>query len=298
MVPECNGHDPCIVELELMTLAIDDLAELLGSAELSSVLEESKERQSEDINSEGGLRSHEPRRSDRFCLEPVFQNHKWSSFKGIIPAPFKIDLCYPASSFDIKKRQPQNYICVLETAMLYNNISKPFFNSHPLSESHWIRNILDGLSETESIILQSPDPLLGYVLLPDSKWDRVSLESIYLLCITRHPSLLTIRDLRGSHLPLLRLLKTQITFALQDSYGISWNQVKVFFHYLPTFYHLHLHITSVSLQSATLQIGKAHFLDDVIQNLESNHEYYIDRNIPMVIGSLHPLFSAFSEIIN
>ncbi len=47
-------------------------------------------------------------------------------------------------------------------------------------------------------------------------------------------------------------------------YGVQSNQLRMFLHYQPSYYHLHVHVTHVSLEHAGLLAGKAHLLDDVI----------------------------------
>lgn len=67
-----------------------------------------------------------------------------------------------------------------------------------------MHNILDGTREADRVIYNDPDPLLGFVLLPDLKWDSTDLNSLYLVAIVRQKGIASLRDLSGKHLPLLK----------------------------------------------------------------------------------------------
>lgn len=65
-------------------------------------------------------------------------------------------------------------------------------------------NILNGKSEVERVIFRDDDPETGFVLVPDLKWDQKELENLYVLAIVKRRGILTLRDLRAEHLPMLR----------------------------------------------------------------------------------------------
>ena len=48
------------------------------------------------------------------------------------------------------------------------------------------------------------DPDIGFVLLPDLKWDQGELENLYMLAVVRKRGLLSLRELNAAHLPLLK----------------------------------------------------------------------------------------------
>lgn len=65
-------------------------------------------------------------------------------------------------------------------------------------------NILEGRCEADRVIFTDPDPHVGFVLLPDMKWDGKEVENLYLLAITRRRGLLSLRDVTSEHIPLLK----------------------------------------------------------------------------------------------
>lgn len=76
-------------------------------------------------------------------------------------------------------------------------------------------NILDGKAETDRVVYSDPDPLTGFVLLPDMKWDRSDLQNLYMLAIVCRRDLFSLRDLATEHLPLLKNILTKGKVSIQ-----------------------------------------------------------------------------------
>ena len=61
-------------------------------------------------------------------------------------------------------------------------------------------------------------------------------------------------------------------------------------YYQPTFYHLHIHITNLKYDSPSLMVGRAHLLDNVIDNLENiDGRYYHKRILTFALKVSHGL---------
>lgn len=69
--------------------------------------------------------------------------------------------------------------------------------------SQWVYNILEKKTESERIVVEDPDPEVGFVMVPDMKWNRKNVETLYLIAIVHRRGIRSIRDLRLEHLPLL-----------------------------------------------------------------------------------------------
>lgn len=67
-----------------------------------------------------------------------------------------------------------------------------------------MNNILEKKRETDRILFEDPDPETGFILVPDMKWNRTDLESLYLVAIIHKRNIGSIRDLTAEHLPVLR----------------------------------------------------------------------------------------------
>jgi len=63
---------------------------------------------------------------------------------------------------------------------------------------------LEKKKEADRIVFEDSDPDLGFILLPDMKWDRSDLNSLYLVAISHQHGIKSLRDLDQSSLPLLR----------------------------------------------------------------------------------------------
>lgn len=78
----------------------------------------------------------------------------------------------------------------------------------------WVLNILDHKSESERIVFEDPDPEIGFILLPDLKWNAKQIENLYLIAIVRKIGILSLRDLTDEHLPLLKNIKNNGTVSI------------------------------------------------------------------------------------
>lgn len=50
-----------------------------------------------------------------------------------------------------------------------------------------------------------------------------------------------------------------------DKYGVRADELRIFVHYQPSYYHLHVHFLHTKHDAgASMAAGKAHLLDDII----------------------------------
>lgn len=75
----------------------------------------------------------------------------------------------------------------------------------------WVYNILDHGKEKERILIKDDCPELGFVAIPDLKWDGKDVSSLYYLAIVRQKNLKSIRDLNETHLPMLKNVRDKVT---------------------------------------------------------------------------------------
>ncbi|KAJ2028137.1 hypothetical protein IWW57_002301 [Coemansia sp. S610] len=203
----------------------------------------------------------------------------------------RIALTYPATQKHIDKHRRQQRKWVCETPELYEKVTKPFIDSQSASRIQWVYNILSKQVESEHILFEDPDPERGFVIVPDLKWDATNMDNMYLVAIVHRHDLRSLRDLTNSHLPLLYNLRSKAVVAAQK-YGVPSNQLRLYIHYQPSYYHLHVHITNVLLEGKGMLAGRAHLLDSVIDNISNiASDYYQRATIPYVLGSTDELWS-------
>lgn len=212
-----------------------------------------------------------------------------SSGKKILEAKFTI--IHPASDAHIAKYTKRDRILIRETPEIYESITKPYIDTIPLIK--WIKNalqqVVDNVNGEEMIFhVHKPGDLLeGFAIIADSKWDRVSTNALYLLAIPFRTDIRCLRDLNSSHLPLLESIRKASISLMNDQFPeIGPTRVRIYIHYQPTYYHLHVHIAHVDLEGSMCSAGMAHLLEDVIENIrEVSSDYYRTRSLSFILGS-------------
>lgn len=56
------------------------------------------------------------------------------------------------------------------------------------SPRQWVCNILEKKAEVERIVYEDPDPEVGFILLPDFKWDQRQVTDKRLLAVIKRAS--------------------------------------------------------------------------------------------------------------
>ena len=144
-----------------------------------------------------------------------------------------------------------------------------------------VRNILSGKSEADNILFRYDSEFDGFVILPDMKWDLINVPMLYLVAIAFNSDIRTLRDLRKSHLEMLRRIRTEATRVVKEKWSLDEGSLRFFIHYQPSYCeylvpctrsrldcasdHFHVHIVNVNYAGTTgMSIGQAHLLEDVI----------------------------------
>ncbi|EJF56971.1 scavenger mRNA decapping enzyme [Dichomitus squalens LYAD-421 SS1] len=181
----------------------------------------------------------------------------------------KINIVHPATEVHIRKYSRQEVAIVHETPALYDRIVRPYIAAFPPSRTQWVENILNGTSEVEKVLYRDPSPEHGYLVLPDMKWDLITLSSLYLVAIAFNRSIRSLRDLTKSHLPMLKSIRREIARVVKDRWGLGQGSLRMFIHYQPSYYHFHVHIVNANHYGLPgMSAGQAHLLDDMISLLE------------------------------
>ncbi|MEW5308331.1 MAG: hypothetical protein WDW38_000300 [Sanguina aurantia] len=206
------------------------------------------------------------------ALTNVMLNNVYSKYVGHPAAPhggLNVDIVYPASAKDISRNTEQTYHMVRETPAMHAAVVAPHIAAQPQSRIQWVLNILDKQAETERIVFEDPHPQTGFIILPDQKWDQTQSQQLYCTAITVQRGLTSLRQLTGEHLPLLKNILDKGCQALTDKFGVSRDELRVYLHYLPSYFHLHVHFVHLKSQGFGNEAGKAVLLQDVIDNMET-----------------------------
>ncbi|NWW86698.1 DCPS diphosphatase, partial [Rhynochetos jubatus] len=159
----------------------------------------------------------------------------------------------------------------------------------------WVYNILEKKAEANRIIHENPDPCNGFVLLPDFKWNQNQLDDLYLIALVHCRRVKSLRDLTAEHLPLLRNILQEGKEAVAKRFGVPGSQLRIYLHYQPSYYHLHVHFTALGYDAPGSSVERAHLLTDVIDNLATDSAYYQKRALTFVLRADELLFKKFQE---
>jgi len=106
------------------------------------------------------------------------------------------------------------------------------------------------------------------------------------------------RDLRAEHLPLLRAMLNVGRDVIERVYGVTGEEMRVFVHYPPQFYHFHVHYQALSAQEVGCQTERAHLLEDIIDNIERDGDFYAKANITVKVGESEDLVKLYRACMN
>lgn len=204
----------------------------------------------------------------------------------------KATIVYPATDKHINKYLDQDLFVVRETFEDYVKITLPFLEKEQFSVD-WVYNVLDHKTEQERIITEDRDPVSGFMLLPDLKWDGMSKETLYCSAIVMDRTIKSIRDLREIHLPLLENIREKSLKVIEEKYAIPPSQIRAYFHYQPSYYHLHVHFNYLKYDAPGIFCDKAHLLDAVIDNIKLMPNYYQKATLNFVARANDKLYSEF-----
>lgn len=228
-------------------------------------------------------------------LHKEFVNDVYGNFLCTVdPAlnQLKVSIICPASEKHIVKHSAQHRYMIEETIERYRTITLPHLEQEQLS-LEWLYNVLEHRKEKERILFEDPCDEKGFILLPDLKWDGKTVEQLYLLALVRRRDIRSLRDLTADHLPLLRNVQTRGIAAIEERYGIGAGQLRIYLHYQPTFYHLHMHFTYLRYDPPGIGCEKAHLLSSVISNLEVAGDYYQRATLTYTLKETDRLYAKF-----
>lgn len=205
----------------------------------------------------------------------------------------KLNLTYPATETHIKKYRHQASHYVVETPEMYTKYAADYIETMKGDRIKWVYNILFEGKEADTVVYHDKNPETGFVLLPDMKWDTINIDTLYLCAIVNRKDISTIRDLNATHLDWLKGVQSTIKTVAGEKYGVNQDQLRVFVHYHPSYYHFHIHVVNVKHPGLGngIAVGKAILLDDIIENIAVASDFYQKRNIGYILGESHGLWN-------
>ncbi|OAL54347.1 scavenger mRNA decapping enzyme [Pyrenochaeta sp. DS3sAY3a] len=190
---------------------------------------------------------------------------------GAAPPDFKLNLIYPCTQKHISKYEAQGVRLVTETPDIYAQYVRPYMQrQREKGALNWVFNIIEGRTEQEDVMYREHGEE-GFLLLPDLNWDRKTMGSLHLLGLVERRDIWSVRDLKRGMVEWVRHMREKMVEATVKLYPeIERDQLKLYVHYQPTYYHFHIHIVHVSLEAGNTQAtGKALGLENITSQLET-----------------------------
>uniref|UniRef100_H9G395 m7GpppX diphosphatase n=1 Tax=Anolis carolinensis TaxID=28377 RepID=H9G395_ANOCA len=223
-------------------------------------------------------------------LQLQMSNDIYSTYHLYLPPELneiKTTVVYPASEKHVQKYLHQEVYLIQESGEDYKNITLPFIEAQSFSIQVCFFFCYNCGPE-ESVVN-------GFILIPDFKWNQKQLDDLYLIAICHCRGIKSLRDLTAEHLPLLRNILQEGKEAIGKRFNISGPQLRIYLHYRPSYYHLHVHFTALGYDAPGCSVERAHLLSDVIANLEGESHYYQKRTITFALRADEPLLKKFQE---
>jgi len=209
----------------------------------------------------------------------------------------------------VTRARAQKMVAFRETKEMYDDAHEEVIKGISPDATAWVRKILSLESERERLLHADGEFLLN----TDPKWhthpscdgsDRqswfkhASVVDLYCLGICQRRDVRSMRDLRAEHLPLLRAMLNVGRDVIERVYGVTGEEMRVFVHYPPQFYHFHVHYQALSAQEVGCQTERAHLLEDIIDNIERDGDFYAKANITVKVGESEDLVKLYRACMN
>ena len=142
--------------------------------------------------------------------------------------------------------------------------------NYNIEKDQWIYNIIDRISEQKDILYENDK----FIIIPNYIWNKEEIKKMHILCIVKDKNLRSIRSLDSSHINLLENIKKEALKIINEEYEITENKIKMYIHYAPSTYHLHIHFVNIENVDVNSSVEYSHELDSVIYNLSIKDDYY------------------------
>ena len=85
--------------------------------------------------------------------------------------------------------------------------------------------------------------------------------------------------------------------AIKEKYNVPSDQLRIYVHYQPSYYHFHVHFTHLKYDAPGCGIGRAHLLPEVIDNIENiDSEYYVKKTFSCLFKETDKLYKRFQSV--
>ena len=200
-------------------------------------------------------------------LKQTFHNDRFSNYELVKEQQLNLLVIQPYLPEDYEKYVGSGKKKFIETYEHYRHKTLPLMKQQDLS---WMDNIHNKITEQENMLYQDDD----FMFLPDMKWDRQNANQMYCLAIVKDRTIHSIRELTAEHIPLLEKIRKISCATILEKYGIAEDQLRIYFHYPPSAWRLHVHFNLFSNDHAGSSVDCAISLTQIINNIKLIPNYY------------------------
>lgn len=199
-------------------------------------------------------------------INTIMENDSFTKYQAIAEVKGEYIVCK-----DLTKLKTYTKRIVKESYTEYLE----FIKNRDYEKDRWIYNIIDGIAEQDNILYRDE----YIIVIPTYIWDSNNINKLHILCLPTDKSLRTIRDLSFENVTLMEHMKKVTLREIEEKYGLKEENLKMFFHYDPSTYHLHIHFINTENIESLSSVEYSHDLDSVIFNLKLDSDYY--KNIKL-----------------
>ena len=191
----------------------------------------------------------------------IMENDVYEKYNATAIVDGELIICKDVTRMkqDVKRLTQEDYQTYIQT-----------LEKRETKKDIWIYNIIDGISEQESI-LHRDDKCIVFI---NYFWDGKNIDNLQLLCMPIDKKLRSIRTLDASHICLLEHMKQVTLQVIREKYKLEEEYIKMYFHYEPSTYHLHIHFVNTASNQLHSSVEYSHELNSVIFNLSICSDYY------------------------
>lgn len=191
----------------------------------------------------------------------LMENDIYEKYEATAEVSGELIICKDASKLkqQVKKLVQEDYEMYMQT-----------LNKRDPKKDQWIYNILDGIAEQESVLYRDDK----CVVFLNYLWDGKDIDKLHLLCMPTDKNLRTIRSLDFWSLPLLKHMRKVTLDLIKEKYSLEHGDIKMYFHYEPSTYHLHIHFVNTVTGHLYSSVEYSHELNNVMFNLKMMSDYY------------------------
>lgn len=138
------------------------------------------------------------------------------------------------------------------------------------SKDQWIKDIVNGSQHVEGTLYSNED----FIIFPPAKWNMKDMKTFHMLAFVKDFSIRSMRDLNATHIPLLESILKIGCDEIKKKYGLSQEKLKIYVHYPPTSWILHIHFNVIRDSTSSSSVEYSNSLYNIIANLKMNGDYF------------------------